>query len=160
MRPSSTYTLMPEKPVAFGLPVGVAEVKGKTAEDRGKPWKDRDHALLVFAAGELTKTCLRGMHLAIDDSFIPHAVAFRDHAIDDFVRNNRDILRDIDRRLPELPAIIQTVIESHMGTSADKKPLATAIHQRILCTASAVSPQQVRSKSAVSERSDEGFPAI
>ena len=134
MRPSSTYTLMPDT-VAFGLPVGVAEAKGKTAEDRARlvsPWKDRDHALLVFAAGELTKTCLRGIHITLDDSFTPHAVAFRDHAIDDFVRNNRDILRDIDRSLPELPAIIQTVLDTHMGTSADKKHLAAAIHQRIL----------------------------
>jgi hypothetical protein len=100
MRPSSesSYTLMPDDTVAFGLPVGVAEVKGKTAEDRGRPWKDRDHALLVFSAGELAKTCLRGIHLTLDDSFAPHPVAFRDHAIDEFVRSNCDTLRDIDSR--------------------------------------------------------------
>jgi hypothetical protein len=36
MSPSSTYTLMHDEKVALGLPVGVAEVKGKTApaEDR------------------------------------------------------------------------------------------------------------------------------
>ncbi len=144
MRPSSTYTLIPDHTVAFGLPVGVAEVKGKTAEDRTRlasPWKDRDHALLVFAAGEFAKTCLRGIHLTLDDSFAPHPVAFRDHAIDDFVRNNRDILRDIERRLPELPAIVQNVVETHVGTSADKKPLAAAIHQRMLRSNSAVSPR-------------------
>ena len=90
--------------------------------------------LAVFATRELTKTCLRGIHIRLDDAFVPHPAGFRDKSIDEFVRNNRSILAHCPQSPVDLRAIVHSVVETHLRLNpagGGNAAITDAICQRI-----------------------------
>jgi len=125
-REAAAYTVMHDDPpekLAFGLPVA-RKLQG-SAEARVS------NELLSFALRELAKTCLRGMHIRLDDAFVPQPAAFRDKTIDDFFRHNRSILSVYTPSAVDLRAIVHSVVNTHLRLGGGNTAITDAVCERI-----------------------------